>query len=99
MIKIIMLLLLITINNFGQKSNIPIFRNFDWNSSPELIKEKESAKFLQTFNGFGIVTHSYRDYLEGLKARVDYVFKDSLLTEGNYLFNSINSFKEDFGKL
>ena len=74
----------------------PKFRNISWNTSIEVVKEKESAYYLQEFSGFGIVTLSYKDKIAGVEARVDYTFKNDRLIEGTYIIKPGDSFKKIF---
>jgi hypothetical protein len=78
---------------------IPEFRNIAWGTSQENVRKQESAYYLQTFMGFGFVTLSFKDKLAGLDTRVDYTFKDDNFTEGSYIIESGDSFKDDFIKL
>jgi hypothetical protein len=78
---------------------IPEFRNIQWGTSQENVRKQESAYYLQTFMGFGLVTLSFRDKLAGLETRVDYTFKNGNFTEGAYIIKSGDSFKNDFIKL
>jgi hypothetical protein len=75
---------------------IPQFRNMAWGTSQENVRKKESAYYLQTFMGFGLVTLSFKDKLAGLDTRVDYTFKNDNFTEGSYIIKSGDSFKDDF---
>ena len=100
--KIIVVFLLQVSFLFAQsnsKDSLNSFRNFNWNSRPEEIREKEDASFLQSFSGFGVYALSFRGNIAGLSARIDYTFKDSMLVEGSYQVRSDNSFKENFKKV
>ena len=77
-------------------TTLPELRNVKWNSSLKDVKEKETAHYLQTFNGFGVEALSYKGKIAGLDARIDYDFKDKKLIEGSYRVNSDDNFKEDF---
>jgi hypothetical protein len=78
---------------------MPEFRNIAWGTSQENVRKQESAYYLQTFMGFGLVTLSFKDKLAGLETRVDYTFKGDKFTEGSYIIESGDSFKDDFIKL
>lgn len=78
---------------------IPDFRNVKWGSSLEDVKEMETARYLQTFSGFGIEALSYEGNFAGVEVRIDYTFKNKKLTEGSYTVISENNFREDFQTL
>lgn len=82
-----------------QKSKLPQFRNFEWETAPEIIRKNESARFLQTFDGFGVYAISFRGDFIGLNARIDFTFKDKKLVEGSYQIQSDLSYEEDFIKI
>ena len=81
------------------KNRIPEFRDFSWETSPEIVKKNESAKFLQTFDGFGIYALSYRGEFIGLNSRIDFTFNEKKLVEGSYQIQCDFSYKEDFTKI
>ncbi len=75
------------------------FRNVPWGSSMEEVKSRETENYLQTFEGFGIYSLSYKGKIIGLITRIDYTFKNGKLVEGSYTFESGEYFKDDFNKL
>jgi hypothetical protein len=79
--------------------SLPEFRNIEWESSVEDVREQEKAKYLQSFSGFGTKAISFRENIEGLNARIDYVFKENKLIEGLYIIISDDNFKKDFKTL
>lgn len=84
--------------NSNQK-NLPEFRNFKWDAAPDTIKENETARYLQTFSGFGSYALSFRGEFLNLNSRIDFSFKDSLLVEGSYEIKCNFSYDEDFLKI
>ncbi|OGU36130.1 MAG: hypothetical protein A2068_12180 [Ignavibacteria bacterium GWB2_35_6b] len=94
-----LLILLINCAQAQQKNKIPQFRNFEWETSPEIIRKNEEAKFLQSFEGFGVFALSFRGNFIGLNARIDFTFKDKKLVEGSYQIQSDLSYEEDFIKI
>ena len=75
------------------------FRNIPWGSSMKEVREMEEAHYLQTFYGFGITAISFKDYIAGIEARIDYTFKDDKLTEASYLINPGDFYERDFVEL
>jgi hypothetical protein len=75
---------------------LPEFRDVKWGSSLSDVEEKETARYLQTFSGFGIEALSYEGNIAGLDARIDYTFKNKKFTEGSYTVISKDTFREDF---
>lgn len=99
-IKTFFLVLFACFSLEAQNENIlPQFRDFEWNSSPDKIKKEESARYLQTFSGFGAYAISYRGDFLGLNSRIDFTFKDSMLVEGSYQINADLEYKNDFRKI
>jgi hypothetical protein len=76
--------------------SLPEFRNIEWESSAEHVRGQEKAKYLQSFSGFGTEAISFREKIEGLDTRIDYVFKENKLIEGSYTVISENNFRNDF---
>ena len=75
------------------------FRGVEWGSKMDKVKATVTESYLQSFHGFGIDALSYRGYIDGLTARIDYSFKDGKLFEGTYIINPGDDFKIDFKKL
>lgn len=75
------------------------FRGNDWESSVEKVKTTEKERYLQSFHGFGIDALSFSGNIAGLKARIDYAFKNRKLFEGTYIINSKDEIRVDFKKL
>lgn len=100
--KMLLVFLLIMWGNcaYGmQKSKLPNFRNFEWETSPEFVRQNETAKFQQSFKGFGVYALTYRSEFIGMSARVDFTFKENKLSEGLYQIQSDLNYKEDFIKI
>ena len=100
----VIILLCIWVNSFAcstpdSTSLMPEFRNISWNTSIEKVRKEESSYYLQKFTGFGVETLSFKDEISGIDARVDYTFKNNKLTEGAYIIDHDNSFKEDLPQL
>lgn len=79
--------------------SLPEFRNIEWESSAEHVREQEKAKYLQSFSGFGTKAISFREKIERLDARIDYVFKENKLIEGSFTVISDDNFRNDFKAL
>ena len=79
--------------------SLPEFRNIEWESSVEDVRKRETAKYLQSFSGFGTKALSFRENIEGLDVRIDYVFRDNKLIEGSYTVISDDNFRNDFKTL
>ena len=97
-IKLLLIFLFLFAHLLSQSSNkdLPLFRNFNWGVTPEEVKINETAKYLQTFSGFNSYALSFRGEFLKLNSRIDFSFKDSMLTEGSYLIKSDLSYKENF---
>lgn len=76
-------------------ARMPLFRNAEWNLSLEKVKENESAYYLQKFIGFGVETISFKDEIAGMDARIDFTFKKDKLTEGAYIINPGDDYREN----
>lgn len=81
------------------KNKLPQFRDFSWETTPEIVRKNESARFLQTFDGFGVYAISFRGDFIGLNSRIDFTFNDKKFVEGTYQIQSDLSYKEDFLKI
>lgn len=99
MLFIFLLILLVNCAFGMQKSKLPQFRNFEWTASPDIVRKNETAKFLQSFEGFGVYALSYRSEFIGMSARADFTFKENKLSEGLYQIQSDLTYKEDFIKI
>lgn len=101
-LKLFLIFISVFSYSFSQNTNeteLPGFRNFEWGVSPEKVKENESARYLQTFSGFGTYVLSFRgDFLQ-LNSRIDYSFKDSMLVEGSYQIGTDFTYETDFIKI
>ena len=75
---------------------LPEFRDIKWSASLSDVEEKETAQYLQKFSGFGIEALSYEGTIAGMKARIDYTFKNHKFTEGSYTVISKDNFRGDF---
>ena len=97
----ILIIVLAATTIFAQERNnkLPKFRDFNWRSSPETIKENESARYLQTFSGFGSYALSFRGDFLGMNSRIDYSFKDSTLVEASNQIRADLSYENDFKKI
>ena len=80
-------------------SELTGFRGVPWGSKMDKVKATETESYMQLFHGFGIDALSYKGYIAGLTARIDYSFKDGKLFEGTYIINSSDDYKIDFNKL
>lgn len=101
-LKLFLIFIFIISYGFSQKAKdnkLPLFRNFEWRSSPENIKENETARYLQTFSGFGTYALSFRGEFLELNSRIDFSFKDSMLIEGSYEIESDFTYEENFIKI
>lgn len=101
-LKIFLLFIFITSLSLPQnvkEKRLPLFRDFEWKTNPETVKDKETSRYLQTFSGFGVYALSYRGEFLGISSRIDFSFKDSLLVEGSYILRSDLSYKNDFIKI
>jgi len=78
---------------------IPEFRNIPWESSPDKVKDLESAYYLQKFLGFGVETCSFKDEFAEIDTRIDYTFKNDKLVEGSYIIKPDDSFNNYFTTL
>ena len=79
--------------------SLPEFRSIKWESSAEHIIKQEKAKYLQSFSGFGTEAISFKDKIEGLDARIDYVFKENKLIEASYTVVFEDTFRSNFKTL
>ncbi|MBN1302622.1 MAG: hypothetical protein JW995_15495 [Melioribacteraceae bacterium] len=75
------------------------FRGFPFGSSVNTVELNEKAGYLQTFKGFGLLALSYTGDIFGEQARIDYIFRDSILTEGSYNIDCSGRTRELFIKL
>ncbi len=80
-------------------NDLPGFRGVAWGSKIDKVKATETESYMQFFHGFGIDALSYKGYIAGLTARIDYSFKDGKLFEGTYSITPDEEFKIDFNKL
>lgn len=78
---------------------LPDFRDVEWNCSMDDVRENETARYLQSFSGFGIEALSFRGSISGLEARIDYTFKNENFIEGSYTVISENTFQDNFQTL
>ena len=101
-LKLFLILIFLFSYSFSQnkkESKLPAFRHFEWGASPEKVKENESARYLQTFSGFGTYALSFRGEFLELDSRIDFSFKDSMLVEGSYQIGSDFTYEKDFIKI
>jgi len=75
------------------------FRNSAWGCTADEIKAVETELYMQSFTGFGIYALSYTGSIAGLRARIDYTFKNEKLVEGSYTVEPEGNFENDFNKL
>lgn len=68
------------------------FRNVSWGESPEEVKKKEKAKYLQVSKGWDLYTLTYQGEIAGFPARIDYTFRNDSLIEGSYSIQQVQSF-------
>ena len=71
----------------GNQDSLQGFRGIPWKSSPEFVRENESARYLQSFIGFGTYALSFRGRFAGYTMRIDYSFQDNKLIEGGYILD------------
>lgn len=79
--------------------SLSTFRGISWGSSPEFVRDNETAAYMQSFKGFGIYAISYSGNFAGYKARIDYSFKDNQLHEGSYSFENFDNILRTFTRL
>lgn len=86
--------------NIGDSTQtLPEFRNVKWGTSINKVREIETARYLQSFTGFGIEALSFKGKIAGLETRIDYTFKEDKLTEGSYIIIDENTFRDNFQSL
>jgi hypothetical protein len=87
--------------NYAQPQNdsLLIFRHNKFGDSPELVKENETASYMQDFRGFNVHVISYADEFADLEVRIDYTFRNGILTEASYNIDNTDDLFGDFIKL
>jgi len=83
-------------NIIDSTQTLPEFRNVKWESSISEVREIETARYLQSFAGFGIEALSFKGNIAGLDTRIDYTFTEDKFTEGSFIIISEDSFRENF---